>query len=166
MNTNQCPRNRRPTHLETHEGARSVDCAIFDSEPTLAAPFNGDRMARREYQNPKVKLQKGPRPYWYIRYRVWVFVDKNQKHRKEKLQLLGYRDQMTKKEAERIKEETMLGISRHVLAIGSRVSFENRAEKTPFLPAGPAYRFGGLTGEAARCQTRGGREPVAMGRNR
>jgi integrase len=87
-------------------------------------------MARREYQNPKVKLQKGPRPYWYIRYRVWVFVDKNEKKRKEKRHVLGYCDQVTtKREAERLKDEVMRKVNRQVYAIGSHIPFENIVEK-------------------------------------
>jgi integrase len=87
-------------------------------------------MARREYQNPKVKLQKGPRPYWYIRYRVWVYVDKNEKKRREKRQVLGYCDQVTtKREAERLKDEVMRKVNRQVYAIGSHIRFENIVEK-------------------------------------
>ena len=86
-------------------------------------------MARREYQNPKVKLQKGPRPYWYIRYRVWVFVDKNERKRKEKRHLLGYCDEMTKREAERVKDEVMRQVNRQVYAIESHIPFESVVEK-------------------------------------
>jgi integrase len=86
-------------------------------------------MARREYQNPKVKLQRGPRPYWYIRYRVWVFVDKNKKKRIEKRHVLGYCDEMKKRQAERLRDEVMAKVNRQVYAIGSHVPFVNIVEK-------------------------------------
>lgn len=86
-------------------------------------------MARREYQNPKVKLQDGPRPHWYIRYRVWVFVGKNEKKRKEKRHVLGYCDEMKKREAERLKDQIMRAINRQVYTIESHIPFENVVEK-------------------------------------
>jgi len=87
-------------------------------------------MGRREFQNAKVKLQKGPRPYWYIRYRLRVFVEKNEKKRIEKRHVLGYCDEgMTKREAERLKDEVMRKVNRQVYAIGSHVPFVNIVEK-------------------------------------
>jgi hypothetical protein len=127
---NRCPHSFRQRHSETHQGARSVECGILIPEPTLAAPFTGDRMARREYQNPKVKLQKGPRPHWYIRYRVWVYVDRNEKKRIEKRHVLGYCDQVTtKKEAERLKGEIMRTVNRQVYAIESHIPFERVVDR-------------------------------------
>ncbi len=74
------------------------ECDMVFTEPTLAAPFKGRRMARREFQMPSVHRLEGLRPYWYIRYRVKVLVGKNQLTRREKWHTLGYCDEITKRE--------------------------------------------------------------------
>jgi integrase len=61
--------------------------------------------------------------------RVWVFVDKNEKKRKEKREVLGYCDEMTKREAERLKDERMRTVNRQVYAIESYIPFESFVEK-------------------------------------
>ena len=66
-----------------------ADCASLTSEPIHAGPSKGERMARREFQMPAVLRQKGPRPYWYIRYRRKVLVGKDQIERKEVWHTLG-----------------------------------------------------------------------------
>ena len=76
-------------------------CGTVSTEPTLVGPFQGERMARREFQKPSVLRQEGPRPYWYIRYRRKVLVSKNRIKREEKWHRLGYCDDITKRQAER-----------------------------------------------------------------
>lgn len=59
-------------------------------------------MVRREHQLPNVLRQEGPRPYWYIRYRIRILNQQTGRfERKEKWQNIGYCDEMTHREAER-----------------------------------------------------------------
>jgi hypothetical protein len=101
---------------------------MLSAEPTLAGPFKGERMARREFQMPSVLRQDGPRPYWYIRYRRKVLVGKNQIDREEKWHRLGYCDEMTKPEAKRRREEVMKEINREVYTIQSHILFKDFVE--------------------------------------
>lgn len=117
------------------------DCDIVFAEPTLAAPFNGGRMARWEFQMPSVQGQEGPRPYWYIRYRVKVLVGKNQIARREKWHTLGHCDEMSKREALRLRDEIMRGVNRQVYTIQSHIPFGDfveiyKQEHIPTLSAG------------------------------
>ena len=82
-------------------------------------------MARREFQMPSVHRQEGPRPYWYIRYRVKVLVGKNQITRREKWHTLGHCDEITKREAMRLRDEIMRGVNREVYTIQSHILFED-----------------------------------------
>lgn len=114
---------------------------MVDAEPTLAAPFNGGRMARREFQMPSVQRQEGPRPYWYIRYRIKVLVGKNQIARREKWHTLGHCDEMSKREALRLRDEIMRGVNRQVYTIQSHIPFGDfveiyKQEHIPTLSAG------------------------------
>ena len=80
-------------------------------------------MARREFQMPSVIRQEGPRPYWYIRYRRKVLVGKNQIRKEEKWHRLGYCDEMTKRQAERHREEIMRDVNREIYTIQTQVAF-------------------------------------------
>jgi integrase len=106
-------------------------------------------MARREFQKPSVLRQKGPRPYWYIRYRVKILVGKNHIQRKERWDQLGYCDQMSKREARRLCDEIMRGVNREVYTIQSQIPFENfvdkyKREHIPTLSAGAQAKYSGL----------------------
>jgi integrase len=82
-------------------------------------------MARREFQNPRVLRQEGPRPYWYIRYRVKVLVGKNQIARKEKWHRLGHCDEMSKREALRLRDQVMRCVNCQVYTIQSHIPFQD-----------------------------------------
>jgi integrase len=84
----------------------------------------GARMARREYQNPPLKKSKGPRPFWYIRYRRKVLQGKNIV-RVQKQQSLGYCDEVGKREAERLRDEILRQINREVYTIQSHIPFQD-----------------------------------------
>src|SRR5712691_8575310 len=84
--------------------ARGMLCV----EPTLAEPFQGERMARREHQMPSVLRQKGPQPYWYIRYRERVYNQETKRfYKEERWYRIGYCNEMTKREAERVRDQVM-----------------------------------------------------------
>jgi integrase len=85
-------------------------------------------MARREFQMPNVQKQEGPRPYWYIRYRVKVLVGKNQIKRRERWHTLGRCDEMTKREALRLRDEIMRGVNCQVYTIQSHIPFGDFVE--------------------------------------
>src|SRR2546425_5148889 len=97
--------------------------AMLAPEPTLAGPFQGERMARREFQTPSVLRQEGPRPYWYIRYRRKVLVGKNEIERKEVWHTLGSCDQITKRQAQRLRDEVMRDVNREVYTFQSQIPF-------------------------------------------
>jgi hypothetical protein len=92
--------------------------------PILVGPFQGARMARREFQLPSVLQHDGPRPYWYIRYRQKVLVGKDQIERKEIWHPLGYCDEITKREAMRLREEVLHQVNKQVFTIQSQIPFE------------------------------------------
>jgi integrase len=132
-------------------GKKSVAGAVSDrgmvfAEPTLAAPFKGGRMARREFQMPSVHRQEGPRPYWYIRYRVKVLVGKNQITRREKWHTLGHCDDITKREALRLRDEVMRNVNRQVYTIQSHIPFGDfvdiyKPEQIPTLSTGAQAKY-------------------------
>src|SRR5438105_3602684 len=118
-------------------GRENSNYGIVPLKPILAAPFEGGRrMARREYQMPGALRQEGPRPYWYIRYRVKVLVGKNEMKRPEKWHRLGYCDEISKREAERLRDQIMQQINREVYTIQSHMHFEEFVEvyKKKHLP--------------------------------
>jgi len=80
-------------------------------------------MARREFQRPNVLKHEGPRPYWYIRYRVKVLTGPNQIERKEKRHWLGNCDEITKREAERLCEQIMGKVNQQVFTIQNQIPF-------------------------------------------
>jgi len=106
-------------------------------------------MARREFQMPGVLRQNGPRPYWYIRYRVKILVGKNHIQRKERWHKLGYCDEMTKREALRLRDELMRSVNREVYTIQSHIPFEDfvkiyKREHIPTLSVGAQADFAAL----------------------
>lgn len=103
-------------------------CGIVAVEPILAEPFQGKRMARREHQMPNVLRQDGPRAYWYIRYRRKVLVGKGQIAKKEEWHRLGYCDQMTKREAQRLRDEILRDVNREVYTVQSHIQFREFVE--------------------------------------
>jgi integrase len=82
-------------------------------------------MARREFQMPSVLRQDGPRPYWYIRYRRKALVGKDRIERREIWHRLGYCDEMTKREACRVREEVLHEVNREVYTIQSQIPIED-----------------------------------------
>ena len=78
-------------------------------------------MARREFQMPAVLRQDGLRPYWYIRYRRKVLVGKDQIERKEVWHTLGDCDQITKRQAQRLRDEILRDVNREVYTIQSQI---------------------------------------------
>src|SRR5438094_6287895 len=104
-------------------GGETSNYGMVPLKPILAAPFEGGRMARREHQMPKVLRQEGPRPYWYVRYRVKVLVGKNQIKRQEKWHRLGYCHEMSKREANRLRDRIMQQINREVYTLQSQIEF-------------------------------------------
>ena len=85
-------------------------------------------MARREHQLPNVLRQDGPRPYWYVRYRVRVLIGKNQTRRVEKWHRLGYCDEIGKRQAERLRDDVLRDVNREVYTIQSHIRFEDFVE--------------------------------------
>lgn len=80
-------------------------------------------MARREFQRPRVLKHQGPRPYWYVRYRVKVLTGPHQIERKEKRHWLGNCNEMTKREAERLRDEIMRKVNDQVFTIQNQIPF-------------------------------------------
>ena len=80
-------------------------------------------MARREFQRPNVLKHEGPRPYWYIRYRVRLLTGPHQIERKEKRHWLGNCDEITKREAERLCEQVMWKVNQQVFIIQHQIPF-------------------------------------------
>jgi hypothetical protein len=106
-------------------------------------------MARREHQMPNVLRQEGPRPYWYLRYRVKVLVGKNEIKRQEKWHRLGYCDDMTKREAKRLRDEIMKQINREVYTLRSHMDFEEfvnvyKKKHLPTLSSGAQAKYTSL----------------------
>ncbi len=114
----------------------------------IMLPREGERMARREYQNPPLKKSKGARPFWYIRYRRKVLIGKGQIDRVQKQQSLGYCDEMGKREAERKREEILRQVNREVYTIQSHIPFSEfaaiwREKHFPNLGAGTRAKYQG-----------------------
>lgn len=85
-------------------------------------------MARREHQLPNVLRQDGPRPYWYVRYRRKVLVGKSQISKKEVWHRLGNCDEMTKREAQRLRDEILREVNREVYTIQSHIQLRDFVE--------------------------------------
>jgi hypothetical protein len=103
-------------------------------------------MARREFQMPNVLRHDGLQPYWYIRYRRKVLVGKNQIERKEVWHRLGDCDQITKRQAMRLRDEIMLDVNREVYTIPSHIEFTDfveiyKKQHIPMLAAGAQAKY-------------------------
>jgi integrase len=95
---------------------------------------------------PNVLRQGGPRPYWYCRYRKKVLVGKNQIRRKEVWHRLGYCDEVTKREAQRLRDEIMCDVNRQVYTIQSEIRFTDfveiyKRQHIPTLAAGAQAKY-------------------------
>jgi integrase len=101
-----------------------------------------DTVARREYQNPSILERKGANgPEWYIRYRVRVLemVDgKPVVTRREKWYVLGLQKEMTKRKAERKRDEIMREVNGQIYTIQSHIPFVD------FLAVYKAEHYRGL----------------------
>lgn len=107
-------------------------------------------MARREYQQPSVFKQEGPRPYWYIRFRVRelnpvtrMFV------RKEKRHSLGFCDEMTECEAKRERDRVMGEVNDQVYYLSHQMLFSDfvalyKQQHLPNLALGPRKKYESL----------------------
>src|ERR1039457_2602639 len=84
-------------------------------------------MARREFQNPSILERTGANgPEWYIRYRVRVLEIANGKpvvSRREKWFTLGAQKEMTKRKAERRRDEIMREVNGQIYTIQSHIPF-------------------------------------------
>jgi len=73
---------------------------------------------------PNVKRQNGPRPYWYIRYRIRIFNEQTGKfERKEKWHTLGYCNEMTISQPKRQRDELLAQVNQQVVNIREHVTF-------------------------------------------
>jgi integrase len=129
-----------------HRTAPSAECATLLAEPIHAEPSKGERMARREFQMPTVLRYEGPRPYWYIRYRRKVLVGKDQIERKEVWHQLGDCEQITKRQAQRLRDEVMREVNREVYTLQSQVPFGDfvdiyKKQHVPTLAAGAQAKY-------------------------
>lgn len=94
-------------------------------------------MARREYQKPNVLKSNGPRPYWYVRYRVRVRSEVTKKfEKKQKWHMLGYCDNMGKREAERMRDELIQQVNGQVFHLRDQTTFREFVElyQRDFMP--------------------------------
>jgi len=112
----------------------------------IMLPDEGERMARREYQNPPLRKSKSTRPFWYIRYRRKVLIGKGQIERVQKQQSLGYCDEIGKREAERLREEILRQLNREVYTIQSHIPFSDftaiwKEKHIPNLGAGTKKKY-------------------------
>src|SRR5579875_2597879 len=107
--------------------AKRRGCASLSAEPIHAGPSPGERMARREFQMPSVLRHEGPQPYWYIRYRRKVLVGKDQIERKEVWQKLGDCDTITKRQAQRLRDEVLRDVNHEVYTLPSQTLFSEFA---------------------------------------
>src|SRR5580658_3536424 len=95
--------------------------------PALFSPLEGERMSRREWQNPSILEREGVKGReYYIRYRIkrLEMVDgKPAIKRVEKWRALGLCANMTKRQAEREKDRLMREVNNEVYTVQSQVRF-------------------------------------------
>jgi hypothetical protein len=123
---------------------------MLATESTFVEPSTGERMARREHQLPNVLRQDGTRPDYYIRYRLRVLNQRTKRfERKEKRHILGYCDEITKREAERVRDRVIAGVNDQVFTLKDQILFgdfvkiyENR--HLPALALGPREKYRSL----------------------
>lgn len=93
----------------------------------VISPLEVDSVARREFQSPNVLERVGTKgPEWYVRYRVRVVDTKDGKPvlaRREKWVFLGLQREMTKRQAERRRDEIMREVNGQIYALQSHVPF-------------------------------------------
>ena len=80
------------------------------------------------FQMPCVLRQEGPRPYWYVRYRRKVLVGKNGIERREVWHTLGDCSKITKRQAQRLRDEILREVDREVYTVQSQILFRDFAE--------------------------------------
>jgi integrase len=86
-------------------------------------------MARREHQMPNVLRQEGPRPYWYIRIRVRILnQETGEFERRKKWQNLGYCDEITRRQAERLRDEVVGRTNNQVFTLKEQLLFSDFVE--------------------------------------
>jgi len=103
---------------------------------TLSALLGGKDVPRRRYQAPTVQRRRcKQRDYWFIRYRVDVLGSDGERSRVQKNHFLGYcptskdarvreqRGEVTKREAESLRNEIMATINRSAYVLQSQVEF-------------------------------------------
>ena len=103
-------------------------------------------MARREFQMPSVLRYEGRRPYWYIRYRRKVLVERDQIEREEKWHKLGYCNEISKREAQRLRDGIMRDVNREVYTLQSQVRFRDfvtvyKEQHVVTLAPGPRQKY-------------------------
>ena len=123
--------------------------ATLVARPNLVEPFQGERMARREFQKPQVLKHEGRRAYWYVRYRVKVLTAPGQFEREEKWHQLGYCDEMTKRQAERLRDEILRKVNDQVYTIQNQLPFGEFVklyvqQHVPTLAPGPRQKYTSL----------------------
>jgi integrase len=106
-------------------------------------------MARREFQKPQVLKHEGRRAYWYVRYRVKVLTAPGQFEREEKWHQLGYCDEMTKRQAERLRDEILRKVNDQVYTIQNQLPFGEFVklylqQHVPTLAPGPRQKYTSL----------------------
>ena len=92
-------------------------------------PFQEGSVPRRRYQMPSVlKEVNCRRPYWFIRYRMDRLTDANKTTRAETRKMLGYCDEIGKREAERIRNEVLESVNQSDYVIQSQIPFSKLSE--------------------------------------
>jgi integrase len=129
--------SKQQRNFQSGNLATATDRGIVANESTFVEPFTGERMARREYQKPNVLKSKGRRPYYYVRYRVRVRDEKSGKFiRKQKWMMLGYCDEIGKREAERERDKLMEHVNGQVFHLRDQTPFREFAAlyQRDFMP--------------------------------
>jgi integrase len=99
---------------------------------------------------PNVLRQAGPHPYWYVRYRVRVLDQKTKKFkREEKWHRLGYCDEMTKRQAERDRDQIVAQVNNQVFTAQSQILLADfariyEAKHMTTLALGPRKKYESL----------------------
>lgn len=106
-------------------------------------------MARREHQMPNVLRQDGPRPYWYVRTRVRILnQETGEFERREKWQDLGPCDEITQRQAERLRDEIVGRMNNQVFKLKEQLLFSSfvKIYETQHMPtlADRGEKYGSL----------------------
>lgn len=82
----------------------------------------------RRFQNGKLLVSRGKRPYWYVKITVPVITaDGREKKRKE--EILGFCDEMKRKEAEKQRSEILQAVNSHKVIASASLKFAALAER-------------------------------------